>query len=77
MKESLVNANSSLVFGAFELHLSIDEGIDGEIITESDVHTWVKLGATLANDDAARLCDLTAVQFDAAHFRLRISTVAR
>jgi len=71
-----IHRNSLLVLGSFELHFAIDQREDGEVVAKADVFAFVKLGAALANDDAAGLDDLAAVDFHATILRLGVSTVS-
>src|SRR5687767_8763602 len=53
---SLLGVYAHLVTGSvlvLELHDSVDQRVDSEISTESDVAAGVPLGSALANDDVA------------------------
>ena len=57
--------------------LAINEREQGVIPSYSDVSTRMKLRSTLAHNDGSRRDRFTAVGFDAQHFWLGISSVAR
>lgn len=71
-----IDADASPGRGALELHLTVHEGEQGVVVTDSDIGAGIKLCAALADQDAARFDDLASKALDAQHLGLRISTVA-
>jgi hypothetical protein len=72
-----INADALLGFRALELHLAMDRGKQSEISANANICAGMKLGAALADKDAARGDDFAAIAFDAAHLGLAIATVTR
>ncbi len=65
-----VNADSLLILRTFELHLAINEGVQGVIVAHSDIDTLVKLSAALPNEDGSGRDNLAAVALDAQPLRV-------
>lgn len=61
-----VDANSSSLFGAFELDLAIHESKESEVGTEAYAVAGPELVALLANDDRACANDFASVLLDAS-----------
>ena len=70
-----VHADAALILRAFELHLTVKNGIDGVIVAHTDANAGMKLGSALADDDVAGLHDLAAKFLDAEALRVGIATV--
>ena len=56
-----------------EFYRSVDESEERVVLAHAYVFTGVVHRAALANDDVARLCELTAEQFDAESLGLRLT----
>jgi hypothetical protein len=59
-----------------ELHLSVDQGKQGEILAQANAATGVERGANLAHQDAPRTDVLAAEPFYAASLSVGVATVA-
>ncbi len=74
--DGFVNRNATLADRTFKFHLTVAEGVESEISTDTHAGTGIKLGAALANDDAAWLDDFAAIALHASILRLAISPVS-
>lgn len=72
---AVVDADPTLVLGAFEDDLTVDEGEEGVVVADTDIGAGVELGAALSDDDHARFDDLTAEPFDAQTLGVTVATV--
>ena len=79
VKMQLLSRNSGLSYAhglltecAFDgkRHLAINQSEQGVIFTNTDVYTWVKTCAALANNDAAGIDDFTTEFLHTQHFWL-------
>src|SRR6266550_7953506 len=59
------------------LDLAGDEREKRVIAAKADAFTWRDLGAALPDQDRARVDDLSAVDLDSEHLRVRVAAVAR
>jgi hypothetical protein len=66
-----IDATSTFV----EAHLTVHQGVDGEVFAKSDVFARGPLGATLTADDVASHDDFRTKFFDAEAFALAVATV--
>ena len=60
-----------------EFYRSVDESEERVVLAHAYVLTGVVHRAALANDDVARLCELTAEQFDAESLGFRLTAGVR
>ena len=60
-----------------KLHFAINQRKQRVILAHADILAGMQPGTTLANNDAAGIDGLTAVDFDAKPFRLRVTAVTR
>jgi hypothetical protein len=67
-----IDSPSSLI----ELDFPIDEGINGEIVPDSDPATGMELRPDLPDDDISRSNRLSAIFFDTSPLSVGIPTVA-
>ena len=72
----LVNANALLAANHnLELYLTLDEGIESIVRTDSDVSAGMDLGASLSYDDATRFNGLTTELLNAETLGFAITAV--
>src|SRR5688572_8875880 len=73
------HAHGAALLGALdrELDLAIDQREQRVVAAQADARTRMELGATLADDDVARIDRLTTKDLDAQHLRVGVAAVAR
>lgn len=60
----------AIVTLACEDDCTVDQSIEGMVLTDTDTCTWVVLCATLTNDDVPSLCSLTTEKLYTKSFAL-------